>query len=158
MIPAHVLSVPVTGPEFFVGQVPIAALCVSAQNKIWATASGGRSFGFRTLRCSASNLANDEPPGRPRRPARNESSIPTHFSSVPVTCPDLTFGQSPVAPCVRRPTPEFLRLLAAEGHVCFGRHGDRSEDGPTKNRPEVLVHLPLGLGALHSSFLRVLLR
>jgi hypothetical protein len=40
---------------------------------------------FRTLRCSASSFANDEPPGSPRWPRFSAALIPAQVSCVPVT-------------------------------------------------------------------------
>ena len=66
----------------------------SAQIRICLMDIGRRPLLFRTSRCSASDLANEESPGRPRRPVRSESSIPNHVSSVADTCPEFDFGQT----------------------------------------------------------------
>ena len=62
--PPHPFEYSVAAFRF--GQSPLAALCASAHAKICLMVRSGELWMFRTLRCSDSSLANDEPKGRPR--------------------------------------------------------------------------------------------
>jgi hypothetical protein len=88
---------PATGPESRRGHRPVRARWASAQARIWATVSGGRSPGWGTPRCRVSRRARDRPRGSPRRPfSRAWLTLAQVSPGAAATGPESRRGQLPV--------------------------------------------------------------
>jgi hypothetical protein len=97
------------GPAFTAGQRPVRRRCASAHRKMSLTFSLGGFLRLRTPRCCVSNVAREDPPGRPRPPVWSAASTALHVSpEASGIGPDFCPGQCPV----RRQYPSAQRTMS----------------------------------------------